>query len=97
MLGGALAEEQRGARARSAAAQHSTAPKHATHLPAAAVEAAAVITAQADMNTRGGSVWARLGGSRNLLIFSKRHPENSPEKSQFLYLYGNHWQGPRMH
>ena len=29
--------------------------------------------------------------SRNLLIFSKRHPENSPEHSQFLNLHGNHW------
>ena len=28
--------------------------------------------------------------SRNLLIFSKRHPENSYEYSEFLYLYGNH-------
>ena len=29
--------------------------------------------------------------SRNLLIFSKRDPEDSPEYSEFLYLCGNHW------
>ena len=28
--------------------------------------------------------------SRNLLIISKRYPENSPEYSSFFYLYGNH-------
>ena len=32
--------------------------------------------------------------SRNLVIISKRDPENSPEFSEFLYLCGNHWAQP---
>ena len=28
---------------------------------------------------------------RNILIISKRDPENIPEYSEFLYLCGNHW------
>ena len=40
-----------------------------------------------------GQAWARGSASRNLLIISKRDPENSPEYSEFVYLQGNHWHG----
>ena len=32
-----------------------------------------------------------ISASRNLLIISKRDPENSPEYSKYLDLCGNHW------
>ena len=33
----------------------------------------------------------QASASRILFLFSKRDPGNSPEHSNFLYLYGNHW------
>ena len=34
--------------------------------------------------------WVTLSASRILLFISNTDPENSPEYSEFLYLYGNH-------
>ena len=41
-----------------------------------------------------GGMMVRPSASRSLLIFSMRDPENSPEYSKFLYLYGNRWCAP---
>ena len=37
---------------------------------------------------------ASASASRNLLIISKRDPENSPAYSEFIYLCGHHWPAP---
>ena len=41
-----------------------------------------------------GGMMVRPSASRSPLIFSMRDPENSPEYSKFLYLYGNRWCAP---
>ena len=46
--------------------------------------------AQSSLN----AVVACISASRNLLIFSKRGPADSPEQSEFLYLYGKHIHKP---
>ena len=33
----------------------------------------------------------QASASRNLLIISNGDPENTPEYSEFLYVYENHW------